>query len=72
MKKQAQEIGMIATPHKLSNKIVTCVERGRDCQGKFLVTRVGQTDTCIKCLQMLDGEAPAIIKTTRSSKNIWS
>lgn len=72
MKKQAHEIGMVSTPHKLSNKIIDCAEKGRNCQGKFLITRVGQTDTCIKCMQMLEGEAPEIIRITRNTKNIWS
>ena len=57
--------------HKPSNNVVECVEKGRFCMGKFIPTRNGQTDTCLKCMEMLGEEPPLIIKK-RSSKNIWS
>jgi len=66
---KANEIGIVAKEHKLHNNVVTCVEQGRYCMNKFIPTRLGQTDTCIKCMQML-GEEPVLKR--RKSKNIWS
>ena len=55
-------------PIKIKNEIIECSEQGRYCLKKFIPTRVGQTDTCIKCLMMLDDEIPAIKKSGQRSK----
>ena len=68
---KANEIGIVAKEHRLSSNVVTCVEQGRYCMNKFIPTRLGQTDTCIKCMQML-GEEPKLKTVKRSNKNIWS
>ena len=49
-------------PIKIKNTIIECSEHGRHCMGKFIKTRYGQTDVCIKCMEMLDGYVPPIIK----------
>lgn len=56
---------------KLKSHIVECIEKGRYCMGKFIPTRVGQTDTCIKCMKMLDGEVPPLIKSN-VKRNLWN
>lgn len=38
---------------KTRSKVVECVEQGRYCMKKFIPIRRGQTDTCIKCMDML-------------------
>jgi len=57
-------------PIKIKTSIVECVEQGRFCMQKFVPTRPGQTDTCLKCMQMLGVEiAPLPVDNKR---NIWS
>jgi len=55
---KANKVGLIKNPHIIVSNIVECVEKGRYCQGKFIATRVGQVDTCLKCTEMLEGELP--------------
>jgi len=35
------------------SNVVVCVEQGRYCMNRFIPTRKNQTDTCIKCMEML-------------------
>jgi hypothetical protein len=59
-----QEIKYIRT-----KPMIECVEQGKYCMKRFLVTRQGQTDTCLKCMEMLDGEAPPLLeKLTKKTK----
>lgn len=69
---QASKVGIEKEPHVIKSNIVECVEQGRYCQGKFIATREGQTDTCIKCMEMLDGEIPKLIEIEGAKKMTWS
>ena len=55
----------------MKQPIIQCVEQGRYCMGKFIPSRKGQTDTCIKCMMMLDGELPPLVEC-KTKGNIWS
>lgn len=55
---KANKVGLVKRPHIIVSNIVECVEKGRYCHGKFIPTRIGQTNTCLKCMQMLEGELP--------------
>jgi hypothetical protein len=61
-RKQAQNVGLIKGEYAMKSNIVECIEKGRYCQGKFIITRVGQTDTCMKCMEMFDGVIPRKIE----------
>lgn len=59
---KVRDIGLRPAPHTRKNEIIECAEQGRYCMKKFIRTRYGQTDTCIKCMAMLDGTLLPIIK----------
>jgi hypothetical protein len=69
---QASKVGIEKEPHVIKSNIMECVEQGRYCQGKFIATREGQTDTCMKCMEMLDGEMPKRIEIEGGYKMKWS
>lgn len=50
---------------------IDCVEQGRYCLKRFIPTRVGQTDTCVRCMQMLYGEVPEM-KSVDKKHKLWS
>ena len=56
---------------KVKSIIVECVEQGRFCMKRFIPTRVGQTDTCIRCIDMLDGEIPPL-PISKVKRNLWN
>ena len=66
---KANEIGMVTKQYEMRSSVVECTEKGRYCMGKFTPTRPGQTDICIKCLEMLDDLQP-LPKSV--NKNIYS
>ena len=68
---KANEIGMVTKQHKMRSSVVECTEKGRYCMGKFIPTRQGQTDMCIKCIMMLDGEIPPLPKNN-VKRNLWN
>lgn len=72
MKKQAKDIGVNGTAHETINDIINCTERGRNCLGKFIRTRAGQENVCIKCLIMLNDEVPPMVKRPTGKRNYWS
>ena len=51
--------------------IVECVEKSRYCLKKFVPTRPGQTDTCIRCLEMLGELKPLPVNKSKRG-NVWS
>jgi len=59
---KVRDLGLRPSPHIIKNEVIECAEQGRYCMKKFIRTRYGQTDTCIKCMEMLDDYIPPIIK----------
>ena len=54
----------------MSTNVVECAEQGRYCMKKFIPTRPGQTDTCIRCLEMLGELQP--LPASKNKGSIWS
>ena len=55
---------------KTNSNVVECTEQSRYCLKRFIPTRPGQTDVCIKCLEMLGELEP--LPANKHKGSIWS
>lgn len=70
MRNEQEKRFAVDKPIKLKSQVVECAEQGRYCMKKFIPTRPGQTDTCIKCMEMLGTLEPLPVNKTK--KNLWT